>query len=77
MFDTVERVGNLIYRLNKLADLSMYGESEGVVTEELIHEITFNARKWEKIIRKSFDTWFIKHANLEVLRRKKNEIEND
>ena len=74
MFDTTDKIKNIIYRLDKLGDLSMYGESEDIVTRELIEEIKFTARKWEKIIRKSFDIWFIKHANLEVLRRKKDEV---
>ena len=76
MFDTTEKVGNLIYRLSKFGDLHMYGESEEIVTRELVEEIRIQVRKWEKQIRKNFDVWFIKHANLEVLYRKKKELES-
>ncbi len=75
MFDTVEKISSILNKLGRLDSIIVYGEEEEIVTQELADEITVTVRKWKNQIRDSFDTFFIKQANIAVLYKKKKEIE--
>lgn len=75
MFDTVERIASILNKIGRLGSIVVCGDEEEIVTKELAEEITVTVRKWKKQINNSFDTFFIKQANIAVLYKKKKEIE--
>ena len=77
MFETVGKIKDLLNKIERLENLSFYGDAEKVITRKLIEELRVHSVKWQRRIRESFNEYFLKQANLAVLRKKTKEIENE
>ena len=65
----LQTIENLVSRIDNYSFLDTIG------IYSLKNEVGEMGEKWRKQIRKAFDDYFIKQANIQVLRRAEKEIE--
>lgn len=74
MWKVFNTVSELFHRLNRLDDYSTYGDATDIISTKLQDEIRTTVYRWQKEIRKKFEIYMLKQANLMVLEKKRNEL---